>query len=167
MPQRSVIPDPFKFAAEGRSLTGTIPLAELSRLADVLLDKTGEVQFSLVGEMGIDRKPRMRLAISGELSVRCQRCLGSMAWPLRVEALLELVRPGQPIPEDELEEDEFDAIEATPDMDVAALVEDEIVLVAPIAPRHEQCEAPRPDGGAVKESPFASLGKLRKTDSAE
>ncbi|AYH44735.1 YceD family protein [Azoarcus sp. DN11] len=167
MPQRSVIPDPFKFAAEGRSLIGTIPLAELSRLADVLLDKSGEVQFSLVGEMGIDRKPRMQLAITGELRVRCQRCLGSMAWPLGVKVQFELVRPGQPIPEDELEEDEFDAIEATPDMDVRALVEDEIVLAVPIAPRHEQCEAPRPDGGAVKESPFASLEKLRKTDSAE
>ncbi|NMG44221.1 metal-binding protein [Aromatoleum toluvorans] len=167
MPQRSVIPDPFKFAAEGRSLTGAIPLAELSRLADVLLDKSGEVQFSLAGEMGIDRKPRMRLAITGELRVRCQRCLSSMAWPLGVDVLFELVRPGQPIPEDELEEDEFDAIEATPDMDVRALVEDEIVLAVPIAPRHEECEAPRPDGGAVKESPFASLEKLRKTDSAE
>jgi len=167
MPQRSVLPDPFKFAAEGRSLSGAIRLADLPRLGDVLLDKSGSVQFSLVGEVGIDRKPRMRLAISGELQVRCQRCLGSMVWPLEVDALFELVRPGQPIADDELEEDEFDAIEATPDMDVTALVEDEIVLAVPIAPRHEKCEAPRPDGGAVKESPFASLEKLRKTDGAE
>lgn len=167
MSQRSVLPDPFKFAAEGRSLSGTISLAELPRLGDLLLDKSGRVEFSLVGEVGIDRKPRMRLAISGELQVRCQRCLGSMVWPLEVDALFELVRPGQPIADDELEEDEFDAIEATPDMDVKALVEDEIVLAVPIAPRHEKCEAPRPDGGAVKESPFASLEKLRKTDGAE
>lgn len=167
MPQRSVLPDPFKFAAEGRSLSGVIPLLELPRLGDVLLDKSGSVQFSLVGEVGIDRKPRMRLRISCELQVRCQRCLGSMVWPLELDSLFELVRPGQPIADDELEEDEFDAIEATPDMDVTALVEDEIVLAVPIAPRHEKCEAPRPDGGAVKESPFASLEKLRKTDGAE
>ncbi|MCC4117839.1 YceD family protein [Aromatoleum toluclasticum] len=167
MPQRSVLPDPFKFAAEGRSLSGVIPLAELRRLGDVLLDKSGSVQFSLVGEMGVDRKPRMRLAVSGELQVRCQRCLSSMVWPLELDALFELVRPGQSIADDELEEDGFDAIEATPDMDVTAFVEDEIVLAVPIAPRHEMCEAPRPDGGAIKESPFASLEKLRKTDGAE
>lgn len=167
MPQRSVLPDPFKFAAEGRSLSGAIPLAQLSRLSDVLLDKSGSVQFSLIGEMGIDRRPRMRLSISGELQVRCQRCLASMVWPLELDARFELVRPGQPIADDELEEDEFDAIEATPDMDVTALVEDEIVLAVPIAPRHENCEAPRPDGGAVKKSPFASLEKLRKNDGAE
>ncbi|SIR51129.1 uncharacterized protein SAMN05421829_1187 [Aromatoleum tolulyticum] len=167
MSQRRVLPDPFKFAAEGHSLSGVIPLTQLPRLGDMLLDKAGSVQFSLVGEMGMDRRPRMHLAISGELQVRCQRCLGSMVWPVDVDALFELVRPGQPIADDELEEDEFDAIEATSDMDVTALVEDEIVLTVPIAPRHEKCEAPRPDGGAVKESPFASLEKLRKTDGAE
>ncbi|NMG31462.1 YceD family protein [Aromatoleum evansii] len=167
MPQRSILPDPFKFAAEGRSLSAIIPLADLPRLGDVLLDTSGSVQFSLVGEMGLDRRPRMRLVISGELQVRCQRCLGPMIWPLGVDVLFELVRPGQPIADDELEEDAFDAIEAMPDMDVTALVEDEIVLAVPIAPRHEKCEAPRPDGGAVKESPFASLEKLRKNDGAE
>lgn len=168
MPQRSVIiPDPFRFAADGRSLSGVLPLAELSRLADVLMDKSGEVRFGLTGEMGLDRKPRMRLVVSGVLTVSCQRCLGAMEWPLEIDALFELVRPGQPIPEEELEEDEFDAIEATPDMDVLALVEDEIVLAVPIAPRHENCDTPRPGGGDSKKSPFASLEALRKSDSAE
>lgn len=168
MPQRSVIiPDPFRFAAESRSLTGVVPLAEFSRLADVLQEKSGEVRFGLTGDVGIDRKPRLRLTVTGAMTLRCQRCLGAMSWPLEIDALFELVRPGQPIPEEELEEDAFDAIEATPDMDVLALVEDEIVLAVPIAPRHEDCDAPRPDGGASKESPFASLVKLRKTDSAD
>lgn len=167
MPQRSVIPDPFKFAVEGRRLSGRIALADLPRLADVLREQSGEVLFSLHGEQGVDRKARLRLAISGVLGVRCQRCLGPMEWPLQVDALFELVRPGQPIPEEELEQDAFDAIEATPDMDVLALVEDEIVLAVPIAPRHDSCDTPRPEGGAVKESPFAALVKLRRTDSAD
>ncbi|NMG74051.1 YceD family protein [Aromatoleum diolicum] len=167
MPQRSVIPDPFKFAAEGRSLSGKIALADMPRLMDALQEQSGEVFFSLRGEQGIDRKARLRLAISGVLGTRCQRCLGSMEWPLQIDALFELVRPGQPIPEEELEEDAFDAIEATPDMDVLALVEDEIVLAVPIAPRHGSCDAPHPEGGAAEESPFAALVKLRRTDSAD
>lgn len=99
--------------------------------------------------------------------MRCQRCLARLEWPLDIEVVLELVKPGQPIPEDELENDEFDAIEAAPDLDVLALVEDEIVLAVPIAPRHESCDAPRPVKGSEKESPFASLVKLRKKDGAE
>jgi len=167
MSQRSVIPDPFKFTAEGRSLSGVVALAEMSRLADVLLDRSGEVRFGLSGELGIDRRSRLKLAVTGVLGMRCQRCLGPMEWPLRIDATFELVRPGQPIPEEELEEDAFDAIEATPDMDVLALVEDEIVLAVPLAPRHENCDAPRPLGGVVKESPFATLVQLRKTDDAD
>jgi uncharacterized protein len=52
-------------------------------------------------------------------------------------------------------------------MDVLALVEDEIVLAVPIAPRHESCDAPRPSDGVKKESPFAALAKLRKSDGAD
>ena len=167
MPRRSVIPDPFKFAAEGARASGAVALADLGRLSDVLVDASGEVTYSLVGEFGLDRKARLRLKAAGMLPMRCQRCLGRFEWPLDIEVVLELVRPGVSIPEGELENDEFDAIEAAPDLDVLALVEDEIVLAVPIAPRHESCDAPRPVKGGEKESPFASLVKLRKNDGAE
>ncbi len=167
MSQRAVISDPFKFAAEGRSLAGSIPLAELQRLADVLLDTGGEVVYSVTGELGPDRRLRLHVSASGLLRLRCQRCLGGMELPLAIEAVLQLVRPGEPIPEEELEIEEFDAIEAGADMDVRTLVEDEIVLAVPFAPRHESCESPRPTGGAEKESPFAALAKLRKDEGAE
>lgn len=167
MPRRSVIPDPFKFAAEGASVAGTIPLAGLKRLADVLLDTAGEIEYVLSGEFGPDRRARLRLKATGVLPMQCQRCLTRMEWPLNIEVVLELVRPGQSIPDEELENDEFDAIEATPDLDVLALVEDEVVLAVPIAPRHENCDVPLPQAGVEKESPFASLVKLRKNDDAQ
>lgn len=163
MPQRSLIPDPFRFAGEGRSLSGEVALAELSRLADVLAERSGALAYRVAGEVTVDRKSMLRLEVSGELALRCQRCLGSMVWPVAIDTLFELVRPGQPIPDEELEEDAYDAIEASVDMDVLALVEDEIVLAVPFAPRHEDCDAPRPVGGAVKESPFAKLSGLGKT----
>jgi uncharacterized protein len=167
MSHRALISDPFKFAAEGRTLVGKVPLAELVRLADVLVDTSGEVTYKVVGEFGSDRRHGLRLVASGLLRLNCQRCLGGIDWPLEIETVLQLVRPGEPIPEEELEIDEFDAIEAGPDMDVLALVEDEIVLAVPIAPRHESCDAPRPSDGVKKESPFAALAKLRKSDGAD
>jgi uncharacterized protein len=167
MRRRSVIPDPFRFAVEGRSITGTIPLAELERVGDMLLDRPGEVTYVLSGEVGLDRKARLRLKASGVFPVQCQRCLGRIDWPMEIETVLELVRPGQPIPEHELENDEVDVIEATSDMDVPALVEDEIVLGLPLAPRHENCDMPRPAQGSQKESPFVTLARLQKKDGAE
>lgn len=162
MPQRSLIPDPFRFASEGRSLSGEVSLAGLSRLADLLAEQSGVLVYRLTGELTVGRKSMLRLQVSGELMLRCQRCLGPMVWPVAIDTLFELVRPGQVIPDEELEEDAYDAIEAEADMDVLALVEDEVVLAAPIAPRHEDCEAPRPVGGAVKESPFSKLSGLKK-----
>ena len=164
MPERSVIPDPFKFAAEGQSISGEVPLADLGRLSDVLVDRQGKASYSVTGEFGRDRQARLRVKASGMLPVQCQRCLGRMEWPLDIERVLELVRKGQPIPDEELENDEFDAIEATADMDVLAVIEDEVVLAMPIAPRHEHCDVPHPsEGVATKESPFAALDKLRKS----
>lgn len=166
MPQRSLIPDPFRFASEGRSLSGEIALAGLARLADVLVERSGSLAYRVSGTVGVDRKPMLSLQVSGKLVLKCQRCLGPMEWPVAIDTLFELVRPGQAIPDEELEEDAYDAIEAEPDMDVLALVEDEIVLAVPIAPRHEDCDAPRPVGGAEKESPFSKLSGLRKTGGA-
>ena len=48
---------------------------------------------------------------------------------------------------------------------VAALVEDELILAVPYAPRHEDCEAAGSEaqGVAARASPFAGLkGLLRK-----
>lgn len=164
MPQRSLIPDPFRFASEGRSLSGEVMLADLLRLADVLAEQSGGLAYRVSGDVGIDRKSMLRLQVNGELALRCQRCLEPMVLPVAIDTLFELVRPGQSIPDEELEEDAYDAIEASADMDVLALVEDEVVLAVPFAPRHEDCDAPRPVGGAVKESPFSKLSGLRKTD---
>jgi uncharacterized protein len=66
------------------------------------------------------------------------------------------------LPKDELENDEVDVIEvgAGDRLDVLALIEDEIILALPLAPRHESCGLPRTDCGAGRESPFAVLAGL-------
>ena len=165
-----VVPDPFRFAAETRSIEGELAAENLLRLSDVLASAEGVLEwrfegFMVEGAQGLE--PRLRLQVEGKLDLRCQRCLGGLEWPLRVDTLLQPVRSGQPIPEDELEDDEVDAIEIDGELDVLALLEDEILLALPIAPRHQVCAAPRPEGGASKESPFAALASLRGSPSAE
>jgi uncharacterized protein len=161
--QSSHIADPFRFAAEGRSLAGEVAVARLGRLADVLTDDAGIVTYRIDGRLDAERRPELRVTAQGVLNLRCQRCLGAIAWPLDLEVVLQPVRAGQPIPDEELESDEFDAIEVGDELDVVGMVEDEILLALPIAPRHENCDSLRPDGGTVKESPFARLATLRGT----
>ena len=165
-----IVPDPFRFAAEFRSIEGKLAVADLLRLSGTLASVDSVLDwrfegFMVEGAEGLE--PRLRLHVEGGLDLRCQRCLGGLVWPLRVDTLLQPVRSGQAIPEGELENDEVDAIEIDGELDVLALLEDEILLALPIAPRHQVCEAPRPEGGSSKESPFAALASLRGSPSAE
>lgn len=140
-------------------------MSGLDRLADGLVDTAGALRYSLEGFLDAERRARLNLSVSGELVLRCQRCLGGLAWPVEIEVSLHPVREGQDIPDEELEDDEFDALEVGEELDVVALVEDEVLLALPIAPRHDDCQPPRPDGGVEKESPFAKLAALRGSGS--
>jgi uncharacterized protein len=161
------IPDVFKFAAEGGVLEGEVPLSAFGRLADQLAesaDASDVVRWQVKGSIDAEGRFRLDLDVSGRLVLRCQRCLGDLGYELVVDAALQLVRAGHKLPEDELENDEIDAIEVAGELDVLSLVEDEIILALPIVPRHEECGALRPqelDGGARRESPFAALAGLR------
>jgi uncharacterized protein len=72
------------------------------------------------------------------------------------------VPPGQSWPDDELAEDGFDAIAAEMEMALLPLIEDEVLLALPIAPRHQTCKLPAAYIECNGPSPFAVLGQLKK-----
>ncbi len=155
------IPDPFQFAAENRSINGEAAAGGFPRLADLLSGSGGPVSYRIDGMLDAERRPALQLAVRGKLDLRCQRCLGELAWDCVVDTTLQLVRAGQAIPDEELENDEADAFEVEGEVGVMALIEDEILLAMPLAPRHERCELPARDGGPGEKSPFAVLASLR------
>jgi uncharacterized metal-binding protein YceD (DUF177 family) len=54
---------------------------------------------------------------------------------LRIKSRLQLVGPGEEWPDEDLADDSADAIEAEKELAVLSLVEDEVLLALPIAPR--------------------------------
>jgi uncharacterized protein len=160
------IPDVFRFAGEDGVLEGETPVAGFVRLADQLTCDEGWLRWRLLGEAGDEGEPRLVLDVGGRLTLRCQCCLGSLDHELAIRAVLRPVRAGQALPEDELDDDEADAIEIDGEVDVLSLVEDEIILALPMAPRHEDCGAARSSKKASAtaydgNSPFAVLADLR------
>jgi uncharacterized protein len=162
--KRERIADIFRFAAEGGVLEGETPVVAFKRLADRLADDGGAVRWRLAGRVA-ESGPRLDLNVAGRLVLSCQRCLEGLAWNLALDAALQPVRTGQVLPEGELENDAFDAVELNGEVDVLSLVEDEIILALPIAPRHKDCGVSRrtetDGGGAHGESPFGVLAGLR------
>ncbi|MDP2810474.1 MAG: YceD family protein [Rhodocyclaceae bacterium] len=156
--------DSLEFAREGGRLEGDAPVGVFPRLTDVLVDDKGSTQSSLhwelAGEQGGGRY-YLTLRLQGNLNLRCQRCLETVVWPVDLKSRLLLVPPGEEWPDDELMDDRSDAIEATKALALLPLVEEEVLLALPIAPRHKDCRPPT----ALDEhepSPFAVLAKLRK-----
>ncbi len=158
-----------EFAREGGEIGGVIPLKSLTRLHDQLVSVDGEVTWQLAGGVDKIERPFLRLQVSADIELVCQRCLKPM--PFRVDADTVLVQFPDEARLDEAvaQEEDLEGILFEPELDVEMLVEDEVLLALPYAPRHATCD---PTGGKEKSSgdakpnPFAVLAKL-KTGKAE
>jgi uncharacterized protein len=150
--------DSIDFARNGRKLRGEIPIVTLSRLSDMLSSSEGNLRYTLIGSQKGDVN-QLEIELTGTCQLRCQRCLDDFTYCIEIKTYLQLVSTERL---DELEVDE-DAIEATPQLDVLALLEDELLLNLPFAPKHPEgmCVTPIKDL-REKDNPFAILALLKK-----
>ena len=155
------ISDAFAFARDGRVLKGTLAVEELDRLHDLLAEISGEVSFQLTGYKGDSGEFMLHLEVSGVIPLACQRCLEAIPFDLDVDSLLELVPAGAELSQDELEDDTRDFLPVERELDVVEVVEDEILLALPVAPRHEKCGLPGAADAGERINPFAKLAGLK------
>ena len=158
---QQILIDGFAFARDGRLLEGRLPVARLGRLHDLLAEVSGEVRYRLQGVIGPLGRPQLWLDVEGDLSLSCQRCLEAVSHALQIECVLELVPEGAELSQEELEDDSKDFLPVAGQTDVVELVEDEILLGLPVAPRHEDCGLPGSDEAGERVSPFAALAGMK------
>lgn len=162
MPQPSLlIVDCARFAREAGRVDGEIDGTRLRRVAPLLERVPDTVAFEARGAVD-NGKPVLTLSVRADLVVRCQRCLGELPLPVRIDSRLLLVPPGGDWPDEELADDSFDAIEAPRELDLLNLIEDEVLLALPLSPRHAFCEVPDHRRMAQPPSPFAALARLTR-----
>ncbi|MFZ8886473.1 MAG: YceD family protein [Steroidobacteraceae bacterium] len=123
-------------AAERQVVRRHYRAPELPRLAEAGLDGTGWVdvvlRFSAVGDgrVGCD------LALSGSLTLQCQRCLQPYEQALAGSSRLVFVEDGSDEPGGEADETEAYPVKAGW-LDLMELVEEEALLAVPLVARHE------------------------------
>lgn len=160
MSKRIVI-NSLAFARDAGSLQGELPIAGLTRLLDQLVDSTGSLSYRIDGQLGPRNRSQLLLRLDGVLSVRCQRCLEGIDYPIALRSVLEFVDNEEDLTQEEFEDDSKDFLPAQSELDVVALIEDEIILDLPSAPRHESCALPDTGQGAGRVSPFSVLKGLK------
>lgn len=165
MSQADMVIDGLEFARRHDRLSGRLPLEALPRLGEELFDPSGSLGYEVRGESA-GEGDFLLLELDGVLRLTCQRCLGPLEFALHLSSRLRLVPPGCPWPADDqtggLEDEACDAIEAADGLDLADLMEEEILLALPISPRHERCELPAAGQGQRQDSPFAPLARLKR-----
>lgn len=154
--------DSLDFARRGGELSGDVPVAELPRMSDILADSEGKISYILRGLAGNDEKPQLELVLDGACNLRCQRCLNALSYPIKLVSKLRLVSEGE-VDSSDIEDDEVDSIPAEKRFDVLALIEEELLLSMPIAPKHGsgECEI-AVESLSRSNNPFAVLSGLKK-----
>jgi len=152
--------DSVDFARNGKEMHGEIALSELSRLGDMLAKSEGSLTYIVRGRHEADRD-LLQVTLQGTCTLRCQRCLGELEFPVNIVSRLWLL-PTDRLDEAKEDDDDADSIEATSQLDVLALIEDELLLGLPFAPRHPEGEcAPTTNDLQQKANPFAVLAGLK------
>jgi len=131
--------DPWRFCKDAQSWEVQSDVDAFPRLAHEFTQ--GALFCRVVGRVDQRGSLSLRLTVSGEVGLACQRCLGEMPYGVEVERTLYLAR----------NEAEMERLDALPDSDaiqpgetlsLVELVEDEVLLSLPFAPMHAEGECP-------------------------
>jgi uncharacterized protein len=160
MSQAQPVIDGFEFACAGASKQGVWSISDFPRLGDMLAADRGEVTYEIDGVRDERGRPGLRVRVRGTLQLRCQRCLDTMPYEVQADATLVLAATLAEIHAEPADASVADRVVAGKEMPVRDLIEDELILALPYAPRHESCTARAPRDGAEKTLPFAGLRGL-------
>jgi len=165
MTRKPILINTHEFIKQSLEIHGKIRASQIPAIQDSLFasQDMGEVEYSLSGDTERIGKPALRLDLTGKIKLCCQRCLGEMHYPLVSSTWFEVVADESAIPELD-EDDDVDYIVASTQFDVEALVEEELLLSLPLAPRHEEgaCSGDVSIMTGQKQNPFKVLEGLKK-----
>ena len=162
--QLPVIIEPLRLAEAGRQLHGRLPLAGLSRLAPALHEVQGEVEVEL--DLGKDelRIAYVRGRLRAQLNLICQRCLQPMVLPVDAEFALGLVTSEEAA---EQLPTHYEPLLVSGPVQLAEIIEDELILAVPFVPLHPMGQCPAQSGQQGRDEgkpphPFAALAQLKR-----
>jgi uncharacterized protein len=141
--------DNIDFSRKSREIRDIIRLSDFKRLQDLCLNLEDSVAFVL---RGFENKHR-------ELDLICQRCSEKLEHTIFLKSGF-LIKEETQLTDFQVDDHaDYDLIEGSAKMDVLSLIEDEIILSLPVAPKHEnvKCHYKKTDEMLDRIHPFADL----------
>lgn len=158
--------DPVAFAKDERLLQSQVALAELdSRVSnhEFLADTSGDCVFSLQGGRDRYRRLFLDLSVRANLNLSCQRCLEVLPILFEEKVRIFLYFDENKLDEAMMQDETLEGIMAAEELSINTLLEDQIIMGLPLAPKHEECNnADLARINQDKPNPFAALASLKK-----
>ncbi len=167
--------DALQLAARRAELSGQVDAATLPRVADLLADsdRSAAVSSRISGSADESGRPALDVALTGTVPLICQRCLQTFDWPIEQMTRVLVAADERALAQLDEEDAEHEVVLAAAPLDPVELVEDELVLTLPFAPRCPEATcvpalAPELRTEAVpKPSPFAALAEMPRRRGAK
>lgn len=180
--------EPFKWAEQGFSWSGQVPLSRFKRIASEATvpagqPNTDEILVQVDCRLYMDDYQRVAWldgTLAATVPMTCQRCLELVEVPVATQVHLALLtdeKQAARLDEDAdfvvlSEEQVVHGVDDAQTIDLIELLEDELLLSVPISPRHEACEnkhqpVVEDEPELIKrDNPFEALASLKgKLDS--
>lgn len=160
-----------RLAPGEHSWAGALVGQPLPRIRD-LGGSADEVTGSLTLSVG-DQRPRLQGECQAVVTIDCERCLAPVSIP--VHGHFDLIVVDRIEQADAYGADAPVVVAPKGQLDVVAMLEDEIILALPLIPMHDDtnCDGgqrqfgPADEPAPVRENPFQALESLKRDDSGE
>lgn len=166
--------DPCRLCEQVKHFEGAVALRKLGRLTPLLTSDEGEAAFALEFDQDDEHRKRIQGRVKAVLPVICQRCLQPMS--LVVDSRFQLSPVSGHLEAERLPEEYDPLLLESAVIHPLDLIEDELILAIPPAPRHsaEECGVnlaeyrqepePQPEVATGADNPFAALAHLKRDD---
>ncbi|MBU6484672.1 MAG: DUF177 domain-containing protein [Betaproteobacteria bacterium] len=129
--------DALRLARDRGVTAGTVDAHRLPRVEDLLAEGPAHLDWRITGAVDAMGRPALEVALSGAVTLNCQRCLADFEWPIEQRTELLLARSEAELAALDAESGSEVVLAGFP-IDPLALVEDELVLALPFAPMHPE-----------------------------
>ncbi|MGD8429352.1 MAG: YceD family protein [Ectothiorhodospiraceae bacterium] len=169
LPQRI---DLRRLRRDDAEMHGIVELAAMGRLGEALESTAGTVAAELTILFDQNGRAVVRGAASVTVTMQCQRCLGPVHVPLEARFELEVVESEAAA--EELGRDDEPVVAPGGELNVVAMLEDELILCLPVVATHEGSDrcaensrhfGPPGEEAPEAENPFAVLESLKSKNS--
>lgn len=163
--------DPGKWADRLAEIASHPPLSRFTRLLEGAATSVGEVGVTLRFRRDARHLAHLTGQLRTTLQLTCQRCLGPVDLPLAADVDVWLL--GNEDQAERLGDEEDYVVCEEGQIDLPALLEDELILALPLVARHDACDAqvplaePEPVAEPVKQqdNPFLALAGFKPSAS--